>query len=92
MSVIDCEYNSVWDGGFVVTTAAKVDTVSGEISEIASAEPENDDGESLETLDREYLTVPGVAGEFEIVTADAGYACADVGLLQAALPASPRLG
>lgn len=53
-------FTSVWDG-YEITTPCKVNTVTREIFDIEKIDaPVDDDGDELENLDREYITVDGV--------------------------------
>lgn len=51
-------YNSVWDGGYVVSTGCTIDSVTGRV------EAESADADDVEVLDREYVEVNGV--EFDV--------------------------
>lgn len=56
----NAEFTSVWEG-YEVTTSCKVDTETREIFDIEKVDtPTDDDGNELEILDREYVTVDGV--------------------------------
>ena len=57
-------FTSVWDGGYEVTTDCKVDMETREVFEIAMSEV----NESLEILEREYITVDGE--EFDVFSVD----------------------
>ena len=60
---IRAEYNSVWDGGFLITTPCTVDSETGEVvSELADGV--DDDGCEVEHLDREYVEFLG--REFDV--------------------------
>jgi hypothetical protein len=53
-------FTSVWEG-CEITTPCKVNTVTREIFDIEKVDtPTDDDGNELEILDREYVTVDGV--------------------------------
>ena len=54
--IIDAAFTSVWDGGFAVTTACKVNTETKEVFDIQ----ENDDAADMfNNLDEEYITIEG---------------------------------
>ena len=56
----EATFTSVWDG-YEITTSCKVNTVTREIFDIEKIDvPTDDDGDELEILDREYVTVDGV--------------------------------
>ena len=56
----EATFTSVWDG-YEITTSCKVNTVTREIFDIEKVDtPTDDDGDELEILDREYVTVDGV--------------------------------
>lgn len=58
--VKEATFTSVWDG-YEITTPCKVNTVTREIFDIEKIDvPTDDDGDELEILDREYVTVDGV--------------------------------
>lgn len=55
-NVVDATYTSVWDGGFAIETACKVNMDTREVFDI---EPSNnpDVDETVETLEREFITL-----------------------------------
>ena len=56
----EATFTTVWDG-YEITTSCKVNTVTREIFDIEKIDvPTDDDGDELEILDREYVTVDGV--------------------------------
>lgn len=57
----EATFTSVWNGGYEITTSCKVNTVTREIFDIKIVDTLTDDeGDELEILDREYVTVDGV--------------------------------
>ena len=54
---IQAKFNSEWDGGYVVSTDCTVDLQSGAVEDIRTAEPYTEDGEELEILERESVTI-----------------------------------
>lgn len=57
-------FTSVWDGGYEVTTNCKVDMETRKVFDIELIEVD----ESLEHLDREYITIDGE--DFDVFSAD----------------------
>lgn len=56
----EAAFTSVWQGN-EITTPCKVDTVTREIFDIEKIDtPTDDDGDELEILDRQYVTVDGI--------------------------------
>lgn len=56
----EATFTSVWNGGYEITTSCKVNTVTKEIFDIQVVDTlTDDDGDELEILDREYVTVDG---------------------------------
>lgn len=56
----EAEFTSVWNGGYEITTPCKVNTVTREIISIEKTDIYVDDnGDDLEILDEEYVTVDG---------------------------------
>lgn len=60
-------FTSVWDGGYEITTDCKVDIETREVFDI-EVNDNTDDIESLNSLDREYITIDGE--EFDVSSAD----------------------
>ena len=60
-------FTSVWDDGYEVTTNCKVDMETREVFDI-EVNDNTEDIESLNGLDREYITVDGE--EFDVLNAD----------------------
>lgn len=60
-------FTSVWDGGYEITTDCKVDIETREVFDI-EVNDNTDDIESLNSLDREYITIDGE--EFDVFSAD----------------------
>lgn len=59
--VKEATFTSVWNGGYEITTSCKVNTVTREIFDIEIAgDLVDDEGDELEILDREYVTVDGI--------------------------------
>jgi hypothetical protein len=87
MSIKNCTFNSVWDGGFTISTKASVDTETGRVFDIEPTDPFDDDGAEVETLDREYVDFDGIVGEFDVARPEAGadFHVADPVALRAAL-------
>lgn len=62
------EYNSVWDGGYVITTSCSIDLDTGIVTpKVAS----DDETAEVNTLDREYIEVLGQ--EFEVEEKEGDY-------------------
>ena len=76
---IPCRFHSEWDGGYLVTSAAKVDPETGAIFDIEIVNADH------ETLDREFITLEGNDTEFEISEIDEGpYQVGDLEAFKAA--------
>ena len=59
--VKEATFTSVWNGGYEITTHCKVNTVTQEIFDIEVADNlVDEDGDELEILDREYVTIDGI--------------------------------
>ena len=64
MMIKNATFTSVWDGGYEVTTDCKVDMETRMVFDIELIEVD----ESLEHLDREYITIDGE--EFDVFSVD----------------------
>ena len=64
MMIKNATFTSVWDGGYEVTTDCKVDMETRKVFDIELIEVD----ESLEHLDREYITINGE--EFDVFSVD----------------------
>ena len=64
MMIKNATFTSVWDGGYEVTTDCKVDMETRKVFDIELIEVD----ESLEHLDREYITIDGE--EFDVFSVD----------------------
>ena len=64
MMIKNATFTSVWDGGYEVTTNCKVDMETRKVFDIELIEVD----ESLEHLDREYITIDGE--EFDVFSVD----------------------
>lgn len=64
MMIKNAKFTSVWDGGYEVTTDCKVDMETRKVFDIELIEVD----ESLEHLDREYITINGE--EFDVFSVD----------------------
>ena len=83
---IDCRYCSIWDGGWLVEMPARLDLDSGLVVDIQHPPPPGDDDYEPEALDREYLAVDGIDGEFKVTSDDPGPPkVADLSAVKAAL-------
>ena len=60
----NAKFTSVWDGGYEVTTDCKVNMETRKVFDIELIEVD----ESLEHLDREYITIDGE--EFDVFSVD----------------------
>ena len=60
----NAKFTSVWDGGYEVTTDCKVDMETRKVFDVELIEVD----ESLEHLDREYITIDGE--EFDVFSVD----------------------
>ena len=92
MSAIDCTFNTVWDGGFVISTSAKFDAETGLVSDIAQVDPVDDDGVEVEVLEREYVEFEGVSEAFDVEPGvkTNEFRVKDIEAVRAALASSPR--
>ena len=61
---ITCRFNSEWDGGFVVTTSARLDLETGAITDVEVADPYDDEGNVLDHLERQFVDFADMEGEF----------------------------
>jgi len=66
MNSLPCTFNSVWDGGYVISTKASVDIETGSVHDIESVDGVDDDGDEVQTLDRNFIEVNGFDGEFSV--------------------------
>ncbi|MCO3750355.1 hypothetical protein FA132_34765 [Pseudomonas aeruginosa] len=67
-----CDYTSVWDGGYEITTSAVVEYPSGIVQPTTCSE---DISGLVESLDREFVTVHGC--DFDITDEDGNYVIED---------------
>lgn len=49
-------FSSVWDGGYEITTNCKVNTETGKVFDIETAEADD----SLDVLESEFITIDGI--------------------------------
>ena len=89
---ISCRFNSEWDGGYVVSTAACLDLETGAISDIEVVEPIDDEGCELESLDRQFVDFLDMEGEFVVAENDDNdYEVPGIEAVYATLDAAERL-
>lgn len=77
---LSAEFVSEWDGGFQVTTAARVDLLTGALQ----IEVSDHESESLTVLDREFFQL-ACGAEFETQEQGGTYFVCDLAALRAAV-------